>query len=80
MDSVNSNGLSSAMGRVGSEEFIVVLPLTSLRGALRSAERPFTATMVGDNGYPGAGNYPQFQNPEGGDDQFIGVLRSTFSF
>jgi diguanylate cyclase (GGDEF)-like protein len=39
MDSVNSNGLSSAMGRVGSEEFIIVLPLTSLRGALRSAER-----------------------------------------
>ena len=39
MDSVNSNGLNSAMGRVGSEEFIVILPLTSLRGALRSAER-----------------------------------------
>ena len=39
MDSVNSNGLGSAMGRVGGEEFIVVLPLTSLRGALRSAER-----------------------------------------
>ncbi len=39
MDSVNSNGLSSAMGRVGGEEFVVVLPLTSLRGALRSAER-----------------------------------------
>lgn len=39
MDSVNSNGLSSTMGRVGSEEFIVILPLTSLRGALRSAER-----------------------------------------
>lgn len=39
MDSVNSNGLKSAMGRVGGEEFIIVLPLTSLRGALRSAER-----------------------------------------
>lgn len=39
MDSVNSNGLGSALGRVGGEEFIVVLPLTSLRGALRSAER-----------------------------------------
>ena len=39
MDSVNSNGLGSAMGRVGGEEFIIVLPLTSLRGALRSAER-----------------------------------------
>lgn len=39
MDSVNSNGLGNAMGRVGGEEFIVVLPLTSLRGALRSAER-----------------------------------------
>ncbi len=39
MDSVNSNGLKSAVGRVGGEEFIVILPLTSLRGALRSAER-----------------------------------------
>ena len=39
MDSVNSNGLKSTVSRVGSEEFIVILPLTSLRGALRSAER-----------------------------------------
>ena len=54
MDSVNTGGLPltqdnersepvpagrSAFGRVGGEEFIVLLPETSLRGALRCAER-----------------------------------------
>ena len=53
MDLLNGGGLSaleqeqgvaaaagrSALGRVGGEEFIVVLPGTSLRGALRCAER-----------------------------------------
>jgi GGDEF domain-containing protein len=55
MDTVNSAGLPvtlgdeeraepapagrSAFGRVGGEEFIVLLPQTSLRGALRGAER-----------------------------------------
>jgi len=51
MDVLNSGGLGvtpataasasgrSAFGRVGGEEFIVLLPETSLRGALRCAER-----------------------------------------
>lgn len=39
MDSVNRNGLRSSLGRVGGEEFIVILPHTALRGALRCAER-----------------------------------------
>ena len=42
MDVVNSGDLTvgrSALGRVGGEEFIVLLPDTSLRGALRGAER-----------------------------------------
>ncbi|MEO7386605.1 MAG: GGDEF domain-containing protein [Gammaproteobacteria bacterium] len=52
MDVLNSGGLPttsgddrigtagrSALGRVGGEEFIVLLPETSLRGALRCAER-----------------------------------------
>jgi len=51
MDVLNSGGLPppaaehigpagrSALGRVGGEEFIVLLPDTSLRGALRCAER-----------------------------------------
>lgn len=45
MDSVNSNGLKSLFGRVGGEEFIVLLPATSLRGALKCAERIRTAVV-----------------------------------
>lgn len=39
MDSISRNGVPSALGRVGGEEFLVILPHTSLRGALRVAER-----------------------------------------
>lgn len=40
MDSVNRQGAGqSSLGRYGGEEFIVVLPQTSMRGALRAAER-----------------------------------------
>lgn len=39
MDSVNQSGVPSALGRVGGEEFLVLLPDTTLRGALRVAER-----------------------------------------
>ncbi|MBL8224386.1 MAG: GGDEF domain-containing protein [Chromatiales bacterium] len=39
MDSVNQAGVPSALGRVGGEEFLVLLPDTTLRGALRVAER-----------------------------------------
>lgn len=45
-----------------------------------SAERPVTASPLQDNGYPNAGSYPGFTNPEGGDDEFIGVLRGNFAF
>jgi diguanylate cyclase (GGDEF)-like protein len=39
MDSINQAGVPSALGRVGGEEFLVLLPDTTLRGALRVAER-----------------------------------------
>jgi diguanylate cyclase (GGDEF)-like protein len=39
MDSVSQAGVPSALGRVGGEEFLVLLPDTTLRGALRVAER-----------------------------------------
>ena len=46
MDSVNRSGVQSALGRVGGEEFLVLLPHTSLRGALRVAERIRRAVNV----------------------------------
>jgi diguanylate cyclase (GGDEF)-like protein len=39
MDSINQAGVPSALGRVGGEEFLVLLPDTTLRGALQVAER-----------------------------------------
>jgi diguanylate cyclase (GGDEF)-like protein len=39
MDTVNRAGVQSALGRVGGEEFLVILPHTTLKGALRVAER-----------------------------------------
>ncbi len=45
MDSVNSSGLKSLFGRVGGEEFIVLLPATGLGGALKCAERIRTAVV-----------------------------------
>lgn len=39
MDSLSSNNLRSMLGRLGGEEFLVILPNTSLSGALRCAER-----------------------------------------
>jgi diguanylate cyclase (GGDEF)-like protein len=39
MDSINHAGVPSALGRVGGEEFLVLLPDTTLRGALQVAER-----------------------------------------
>lgn len=39
MDSVNEQQFRGSLGRLGGEEFLVFLPHTSLRGALRCAER-----------------------------------------
>lgn len=39
MDTLNRHGRTSSLGRVGGEEFLVALPQTTLRGALRCAER-----------------------------------------
>ena len=39
MDSLSSNNLRSMLGRLGGEEFLVILPNTGLSGALRCAER-----------------------------------------
>lgn len=39
MDSLSRSGLELALGRLGAEEFLIALPGTSLKGALRCAER-----------------------------------------
>jgi diguanylate cyclase (GGDEF)-like protein len=39
MDSINPTRYRRALGRLGGEEFIAVLPATDIAGALRSAER-----------------------------------------